>query len=378
MATQQRRPGSRPTGAARPAGNERAAARARAAAKKKNKMIIFIIELVAILVMILGLYWFMNQGGNGPKVTVLDEEKLAIAEHIAFEQTMDGYKNIALFGVDAVTSKQLYKDSRSDSIMIASINMNTGDIKLCSVYRDTLLNLTDSKGRYEKCNAAYSYGGAEQAVRMLNMNLDMNITDFITVGYKGLSSVIDGLGGVYIDVDKEELKHINNYQIAVADVLKCDYKKVTKTGYQLLNGVQASAYCRIRQTAGSDFQRTARQREVLKSLEDQAKKADLATLTEVFNDSIGDIYTSLESDDILALLKNIADYSIVDEAGFPNEEYRGNANLGARGACVIPDDLVDNVVWLHDFLFNDPEYRVSDTVKDIDADIKADVANYRK
>ena len=93
MATQQRRPGSRPTGAARPAGNARAAARARAAAKKKNKMIIFIIELVAILVMILGLYWFMNQGGNGPKVTVLDEETRVteIARMLGGEQGQQAY-----------------------------------------------------------------------------------------------------------------------------------------------------------------------------------------------------------------------------------------------------------------------------------------------
>ena len=109
--------------------------------------------------------------------------------------------------------------------MIASINMDTGDIKLVSVYRDTYLNIgTDS---YQKCNAAYSYGGAEQAVKMLNMNLDMDITNFVTVGYKGLSEVIDGLGGVYIDVDSEEIKHINNYQIGIAEVLKCDYTPVT-------------------------------------------------------------------------------------------------------------------------------------------------------
>ena len=57
---------------------------------------------------------------------------------------------------------------------------------------------------------------------MLNMNLDMDITNFVTVGYKGLSEVIDGLGGIYIDVDSEEIKHINNYQIGIAEVLKCD------------------------------------------------------------------------------------------------------------------------------------------------------------
>jgi LCP family protein required for cell wall assembly len=196
-----------------------------------------------------------HTSNEGPKVTVLETEELQIPEEVQQDETMKGYMNIALFGVDATKESLLYKGSRSDSIMIASINMDTGDIKLVSVYRDTYLNIgTDS---YQKCNAAYSYGGAEQAVKMLNMNLDMDITNFVTVGYKGLSEVIDGLGGIYIDVDSEEIKHINNYQIGIAEVLKCDYTPVTETGMQLLNGLQATAYCRIRYTAGNDFKRAA-------------------------------------------------------------------------------------------------------------------------
>lgn len=366
-------------------------------AKKKGKLVLFVLELAVILGMLVVLYWVMNQGGEGPQVVVIDPEQVAIPEQVIKETeeggTMHGYMNIALFGVDAVTDNQLFKDSRSDSTMIASINLDTGDIKLVSVYRDTYLNLgtveelgldkiykdmVPTDDYYSKCNATYSYAGAEQAIKMLNMNLDMNITDFVTVGYKGLSKVIDGLGGVYVEVDAEELKHINNYQIAVADVLKCDYTKVTKTGYQLLNGVQAAAYCRIRQTTGSDFQRTARQREVLKSIEEQAKKADLNTLTAVFNDCIGDVYTSLKSEDILTLLGKIADYSIVEEAGFPNQDMLGNVTIGAKGACVIPDSLVENVEWLHHFLFEDEEYTVSDTVKKINNKIASDVAPYQK
>ncbi len=350
--------------------------------KKKAKIVLFAIELIVIIAMVGVLFWIMNQGGEGPQVAVIDPEQLAIPEQVVQEKeeggTMHGYMNIALFGVDAVTDKQLFKDSRSDSTMIASINMDTGDIKLVSVYRDTYLNLTDDTHGYNKCNAAYSYGGAEQAMRMLNMNLDMDITDFVTVGYKGLSKVIDGLGGVWIEVDEEELKHINNYQIAVADVLKCDYTKVTEPGYQLLNGVQATAYCRIRQTAGYDFQRTARQREVLRAIEALAKQTDLATLTAVFNDCIGDIYTSLQRDDILALLGKIADYQITEEAGFPNEDMRLNVNIDAVGASVVPDNLVENVEWLHHFLFEDEKYTVSATVKEISDKIESDVAPYLK
>jgi len=345
--------------------------------RKKSKIILFAIEVVIIIAMMAVLYLVMSRSGEGPKMVSLNPEHLEIHEEVQQQKeeggTMQGYMNIALFGVDAETDNQLYKDSRSDSIMIASINLDTGDIRLVSVLRDTYLNLGNDK--YWKCNAAYQYGGAEQAVKMLNMNLDMDITDFVTVGYRGLSKVIDGLGGIYIDIDEGELRHINNYQIGVANVLKCDYTPVTKTGYQLVDGLQAAAYCRIRQI-GFDYARTGRQREVLKAIEEQAKKTDLNTLTKVFNDCIGDIYTSLDSKDILALIGNIAKYSIVDENLFPQEDMRVAENIGAKGSCVVPTDLESNVAWLHEFLFEDEDYQVTNSVKEYGKQIEAETAPY--
>ncbi len=355
--------------------NERKNAEAGMDAKKIRKIIIFAIEIIVILAMLVVLYVVMTKTNDeGPKVTVLEPDELEIQDSVVENETMQGYINIALFGVDARDDDDLYKGSRSDSIMIASINMDTGDIKLVSVYRDTYLNIgTDN---YIKCNHAYAYGGAEQAVKMLNMNLDMDITNFITVGYGGLRDVIDGLGGVYIDVDSEELKHINNYQIDIADVLQCDYVPVTEPGYQLLDGIQASAYCRIRYTAGDDFKRATRQREVIMAIEQQAKKADLATLTKVFNEAIDDIYTSLDKDDIMELLSNISKYQIVDQGGFPEESMRTVANIGAKGSSVIPVDLEANVVWLHQFLFDDVDYTVTDSVREYGQQIKEDTTPY--
>ena len=211
---------------------------------------------------------------------------------------------------------------------------------------------------------------------MLNMNLDMDIEHFITVGYKGLSEVIDGLGGVYIDVDEAELKHINNYQRSIAATLKCDYVPVSEAGYQLLDGIQATAYCRIRYTAGDDFMRTTRQREVLKAIEDQAKKADLVTLTKVFNNAIDDIYTNVDTDLIMEFLGSITDYKIMDEGGFPDESMRTVANIGAKGSSVVPLDLESNVVWLHQFLFEDENYTVTDSVREYSKKIASDTAPY--
>lgn len=355
------------------------------AARQKRKMVLFAFEIIIILIMVVILYLVMNKTSEGPKMVNLDPKNLAIPTEVIEKTeeggTMHGYMNVALFGLDAETESQLYKGSRSDTIMIASINLDTGDIRLVSLYRDSYLNIGPYKGQseyYWKCNTAYAAGGAEQAVRMLNMNLDMDIKDFVAVGYKGLSSVIDGLGGIYLDISAEEVSHLNNYQIGVSSVLKCDYTPIKEAGYQLVNGLQATAYCRIRATAGDDFKRTARQRSVLKAIEEQAKKTDLTTLTKVFNDCIGDIYTSIDSKDILELLGNITKYSIAEEAGFPAEELRTTGNIGAKGSCIIPQNLEENVVWLHQFLFDDMDYEVTENIKDYDVIIKSETNQYLK
>lgn len=352
--------------------------------KRKARMILFGLEIVIILGMLIVLYLVLNQTNDGPRMVELNPQVLEIHEEVRQLKeeggSMLGYRNIALFGLDAETDNQLYKSSHSDSIMIASINLDTGDIRLVSVYRDTYLNLGSDEDeehwKYWKATQAYFYGGAEQAVKMLNMNLDMDITDFVAVGYKGLRGVIDGLGGIYIDVDEVERKHLNNYQIGVSAVLKCDYTPVEEAGYQLLNGLQAVSYCRIRATEGDDFKRTARQREVLKAIEARAKETDLVTLTKVFNDCMGDIYTSLDSGDILALLADIGKYSIVEESGFPQENLRTTGNIGAKKSCVIPLDLEANVVWLHQFLFGDEDYSVTESVKEYGRQIEEDTSPY--
>ena len=349
------------------------------AARKRRKIIIFAVEIVVLLAMAGVLYTVVAKGGEGPSVVTIPDGDLGINQPADENQELPkdkGYWNIALFGLDATNEKELMKGSRSDSIMIASVNMNTGDIKLVSVYRDTYLNIGND--RYTKCNGAYNSGGGAQAVKMLNSNLDMDITDFVAVGYEGVKGVVDGLGGVYIDVDDEELKHINNYQYSIAEVLKCDYKEVKKSGYQLLDGMQATAYCRIRYTAGNDFKRAARQREVLKAIEEQAKKASLATLTDVFTEAMQHVVTTLKTEDLIPLLSKVNDYRIVDEGGFPEESMRATGNIGSKGSCVIPSTLESNVEWLHQFLFESEDYTVSDTVKSYSKQVEADTAPYLK
>lgn len=346
------------------------------AARKRRKIIVFAAEIIILVAMLGVLFVLFDKTEEAPIVVELptEAESIGIASQVEDSPVMKGYWNIALFGIDAENEKQLVKGARSDSIMIASINLDTGDIKLVSVYRDTYLNIGDDY--YIKCNTAYSIGGGEQAVTMLNANLDLDIQDFIAIGYEGLKGVVDGLGGVYLDVDEQELKHINNYQYSIDKILKCGYREVTKTGYQKLDGMQAAAYCRIRYRTGDDFSRAASQRELIQAIEERIKEVDLATLTKVFEEVMGHVVTSLTTDDIHPYLSQVSNYKIVDEGGFPEASMRTTGNIGSKGSSVIPADLESNVVWLHEFLFGVEDYKVSDKVKEYSGQIKAETSPY--
>lgn len=347
------------------------------AKKKRTKIVLFVLEIFILLIMVVVLYSVFKIEKVG-KVNLPQEEFVINPEvEEKVETTMKGYRNVALFGVDS-TSGALTKNTRSDTIMIASINQDTGECKLVSVYRDTYLNLSNDS--YNKCNSAYAKGGPMQAINMLNMNLDMNIKDFITVGFAGLSNTVDALGGIMIDIDDVELKHINNYQKTMASDMKREYTPVESTGYQLLDGLQATAYCRIRYGGGDDFKRTERQREVLLAIFDKAKSASPATLTAAVNAIFDndEIYTSLDVADILDILGDITKYEVVAQGGFPEESRRATGTIGSKGSCVVPVSLADNVQWLHEFLFEDEQYSPSDAVIEYSNKVEADTSGYVK
>ncbi len=339
------------------------------AKRKRRRIILFIVEIFILLILVMVLY--LTLSGSKTEKVELDYEDIIINNTVkeAEKTTMKGYRNIALFGVDSTTGA-LTKGTRSDAILIASINQDTGDCKLVSVYRDTYLNL--SNDTYNKCNSAYAKGGAEMAINMLNMNLDMNITDFVTVGFAGLSDTIDALGGVYLNVDENERYNLNNYQLCMAENLNRDYKPLEETGYILLDGLQATGFCRVRYGGGDDFRRAERQREVISAVMDQAKKASPAALTKIANSVFEETYTSLDLKEIVEVLADVGNYQITETAGFPVEEHRATGTVGAKGSCVIPVDLEENVKWLHQFLFDDYEYTPSSTVKECGEKIAAD------
>ncbi len=306
---------------------------------------------------------------------IINEEVKETHEKEEKQKISKGYRNIALFGVDA-RDGQLGRGTRSDSIIIASINQDTQEIKLVSVFRDTFLNL--SNDTYNKCNAAYAQGGPEQAISMLNTNLDLDITDYVTVGFGGLIDSVNALGGIEMEIMEVEISHLNNYQLTMSEELGVDYIPIKHSGRQVLNGMQATAYCRIRYTKGDDFRRAQRQRDVLTAMMEKAKEASVSSLTEMVDAILPEVETALGVNEIISVLGSVAGYNVVASDGFPFEDNRTGANVGSKGSCVIPDDLEENVVELHELLFPEAEYKPSRQVRSISGEIDALTLEYRQ
>ena len=249
----------------------------------------------------------------------------------------DGYTNIALFGVDS-RDGNLGEGNRTDCIIVASLNNETKEIKLVSVYRDTLLDL--SEGTYQKCNAAYSYGGPSLAISMLNMNLDLDIEDYVTVDFGGIADAIDLLGGVE------------------CALRRCRRQCLPRAG---------AAVRRIRSTAGGDFTRTERQRLVIEKMFDKAKSADLGTLNEIIDKVFPQVSTSFTLQEILKYATAYSEYKLTGNMGFPQDNYTDL--VSGLGSIVVPDDLVSNVAKLHEFLFGTAGYTPSSTVQTVNGNI---------
>ena len=207
----------------------------------------------------------------------------------SFLHRATGYWNIAVFGVDSRDGNT--KNALADVQLICSINQETGEIKLVSVYRDTYLKI-DSKGTYHKINEAYFKGGHKQAVSALEENLDVKINDYATFNWKAVAQAINVLGGVDIEITQPEFKYINAFITETVNSTGIGSTQLASAGPNHLDGVQAVAYCRLR-LMDTDFQRTERQRKVISLALEKAKQADLATRTNLVKAILPQISTSV-------------------------------------------------------------------------------------
>ena len=323
--------------------------------KYRRRKVLFIVE-VFMLVLVCGVAFFyiqLDKKLNKIDIKQLDSNKVVINEEAETDAVLKGYMNIALFGVDSREGD--LERTNTDTIIIASINNDTKEVKLVSVYRDSYLNIGED--RYSKANAAYANGGPEWAISMLNMNLDLDIKHFVTVDFNALTDIVDLLGGLEITITDEECEHLNNYCVETAKVTGKSYENLPGEGTYIMNGVQATAYARIRYTAGNDFKRTARQREVIAKIVEKAKKADVGTLNKLMDQVFYKIFTNLNKSDIISMGMNMLSYKLGETTGFPFHH-----KSWSESSYEVPVTLASNVDELHDFLFENEEYTPSGAV----------------
>lgn len=361
-------------GGRRAAREAAAADPAAAAVKRSRKMIIVFIILEIIFLLGTGLYRYAQN-----KISLIQPSQFKPAQVTnpnipqGKVEEMEGYWTIALFGVDS-RNNSVGKGNNADVIIICNIDQGSGEIKLVSVFRDTYLSVSDN-GLYNKINQAYFLGGPKQAVEALNRNLDLQIDDFATFNWKAVVDAVNILGGVDVELSKAEFYYINAYITETVEATGVGSYQLKQAGLNHLDGVQAVAYARLRKM-DTDFARTERQREIIDLCFQKLKKSDFAVVNNVMEAVFPQILSSVTIDDIIPAAKNLTKYTIADTMGFPAA--RSDANMGKKGACVIPQTLESNVTLLHQFLFGDENYQPSDMVKKISAKISADTGMYNE
>lgn len=332
--------------------------------KKKSKALRIFLTILLIIIIIVVILAGVAVGFVANKlgkinVEEINEEEVGIT--VKTKEELSGYRNIALLGIDS-RADDYGLGNRSDCIIIASLDQKTKNIRLISVYRDTYLQL-EEKGKtvLDKVTHAYSYGGAQNTLKALNTNLDLNITEYVTVNFDAVIAAVNAMGGVTIDIDSSELKYINDYINATSASSGIKTSQITKTGKQTLDGVQAVAYSRIRYTEGGDYKRTERMRTVIEAMLSKAKTLNIGQLNKLVDTILPRVSTNISGTEIIGLVPSIASYNITDSIGWPYET-RGKTIDRWYG---IPVTLESNVEKLHKEIFGQSDYVVSDIIKEI-------------
>lgn len=326
--------------------------------KKKSGLRIFgkiMLIILVILIVLLGIgagvgIWYVHDKLG--RLNYVDIDENAIEVNAGVNDQLNEYRTIAIFGVDS-RNNELVKGTRSDCIILATINEKTKEVNLTSVYRDTYLEIT---GRdLDKITHAYAYGGAALALSSLNTNLDLNIKEFITVNFESVIDIVNAVGGVNINITSAELQQINQ-------LIGNKASHITKTGTQTLNGVQALAYGRIRYTAGGDYKRTERMRDIMMAVVNKAKKMSVSQLNALADKLLPVVYTNISANEIISLIPQLTSYKITDSTGWPYDTKGATINGVWYGP---PITLESNVKELHEKVYGQTDYEPSEKVKEI-------------
>ena len=336
--------------------------------KKKSKglkiflRVLLILLIIIVIIAGIAVGYVTNKLG---KITVEEIDETAIGIDEETQERLSGYRNIALLGIDS-REDDYGVGNRSDCIIIASLDEKTKQIKLISVYRDTYMQI-EEKGKQvlDKVTHAYAYGGAQNTLKALNTNLDLNITEYVTVNFDAVISAVDAMGGVTINIDSSEIEYINDYIKSTSQSSGISSNAITKAGSQTLDGVQAVAYSRIRYTAGGDYKRTERMRTVIEAMLNKAKTLSIGQLNKLIDTVLPRVSTNISGAEILSLVPSIASYDITDSLGWPYK----TEGITLDRWYGVPVTLESNVLQLHQEVFGQTDYVVNDTIKNISQQI---------
>ncbi|SHF27288.1 LCP family protein [Alkalibacter saccharofermentans] len=311
--------------------------------KKKRLKKILIATFAIIVVLTSAAFLFVNNMFGKMDQVKINEDDLGITDNSNKKIT-----NIALFGID--TRGNSYDNSRTDSIMIATVDTDNKKIKLTSIMRDTYVSIPGKK--YDKINHAYAYGGPELAIKTINTNFDMNIRDFVTVNFDAMERIVDAVGGVDIEISSAEATQISG---------------ISSGGLHTLNGSQAVDYSRIRNIGNADYERTERQRTVLENVLNKVLRDRSITRAMSLADSLLPyVQTSLSRSEILSLGTRVmtSGTSSIADSRLPLDEHSKGGLFG--GVYYLkPMTLVDNARYLHEFIYENEDYSPSDSLMEI-------------
>jgi LCP family protein required for cell wall assembly len=348
--------------------------------KRKSIIIPLIIVLIIVFGAVVAFGGYVLNMYNSVSGVTLDDTDLEINEEIEYETDII---NIALFGLDGRYEEngEASEDvERSDTIMILTLDFENDELKITSILRDTYVQIPESEysdSYYTKINAAYMLGGPELAVKTINQNFDMNITDYICVDFTSVVEIVDAVGGVDIVINHEEqLYWTNQYVGEVNRVLGTDSAYIDSIGLRHLDGVQALAYARNRYSDNGDFSRTERQREVLEQAVSKVFDLGLTDAITLINDLLPYVETSLDINEMISYATSafaMEDHSIQQLSLLDTEYYWGG--LIGELWYAVPNTLEDNVIILHEFIYGDSFYSPSSTVQEISNQISYNRSN---
>ena len=316
-----------------------------------KKLVIFLaILVIAIPASAFGYFYFKL---NSIHDSEADESILNNTDY----KSEKGITNILLVGTDARPGE---KSSRSDSMMILTVDTKNKALKLTSLARDTYADIP-GHGK-QKLTHAYAYGGINLLTQTIEKTFELDIQNYAIVDFLSFMDIVDTLGGVEVDVQKSEINELNKYIKECYNFSnnpnKGSIQYINNTGVQRLNGYQTLAYSRIRYN-DSAFERDNRQREVIQALVNSLKEYPVSKYTQLLDTILPYIKTNMRPTEIISLATkalSIGDLSI-KQMEFPitTDGLSTGGIINKSTGWVLQFDP-SSLSILHDFIFNNIPY----------------------